>query len=175
MSGEAFQSDFRLRSAIVAESAKYRARRTASPPQIAARTFAGSCLDLRQQLPRLLEAGNETNAPGKGQFDLELGAHQLLRELLLPTEQGEQVALHHQGHGAVFDVLERQRIVFGGNCVLNSLAPKFARRYTSDRRGGRFPEPGRASWRAADPRETHAADDDSDTSLLCSSSGTSRN
>ena len=90
-------------------------------------TSAGSGLDLRQQCPRLLEAGDEAHTPGKCQLDLELAAHQLLRELLLPTEQGEQVAFRHQGHGAVFDVLERKRIVFGCNCVLDSLAPKLAR------------------------------------------------
>ena len=43
-------------------------------------------LDLRKQSLGLLEAGDEAHAPGERQLDLELAAHQLARQLLLPAQ-----------------------------------------------------------------------------------------
>ncbi len=110
-----------------AESAEYRARSTASPPQIAAGVFVGAGLDLRQQDFGLLEAGDEAHAPGEGELDLELGAHELLRQLLLPAQQRQEVAFGHHGHRAVLDELDGPWEVLGGDRVVDRFAPHLAR------------------------------------------------
>src|SRR4029079_17069646 len=44
------------------------------------------------------------------------------------AQKSEQVAARHHRHGTVLDELDGERIVAGGNRVLNRLAPHFARR-----------------------------------------------
>ncbi len=126
MAGEAFQRDVLAAGAVVGEGAEHRPRGAAPPPQIAAGRLLRSGLDLRDENIRLLEAGDEAHAPGEGQLDLELAAHQLLRQLLLPAQEREQIAFDHHRHGAVLDKLDGQWEVAGGDGVMDRFAPHLA-------------------------------------------------